>query len=161
EWEGKVAERVRHLGDRPEIDAARAEWESAQRAAGVVPLIDQAEGARRDDRQRQDALAQAERVREDRRAEHAAAPAALPLPQATETASALPGLRDRLTRLSVAVGRLALRDQLARQVEQNRERLRELGGERDTASAEAERLAKEIDNLTALEAGGRAEIASI
>lgn len=159
EWEGKVAERDRHLADRTEIDTARAEWEYAQRAAAVVPLIEQSEGARLDDRQRQDALAQAERARNDRRAEHAAA--ALTLTRATETASVLPGLRDRLTRLNVAVGRLALRDQLARQVEQNRQRLQELGGQREATAEAAQRLAHEIDNLTALEAGVLAEIASI
>jgi len=159
EWEGKVADRARHLAGRPEIDAARVEWEAAQRAAGVVPFIDQAEGARRDDRQRQDALAQAERAREVCRDEHAAA--ALTLTRATETAAGLPGLRDRLTRLNIAVGRLALRDQLARQVAQNRERLQELCVQRDAAADAVERSTREIDNLTTLEAGVLTEIASI
>jgi exonuclease SbcC len=159
EWEGKVTDRARHLAGRPEIDAARAEWECAQRAAGVVPIVDQAEGARRDDRQRQDALAQAARARDVCRDEHAAA--ALALTRATETAAGLPDLRDRLTRLNVAVGRLALRDQLARQVAQNRERIRELGVQRVAAADAVERSAQEIGDLTALESGVVTEIASI
>lgn len=159
EWEGKIAERVNHFSRRPGIDTAQAELNAAQRAAGVVALLDQAENARRDDHRRQDALRHALRDLGLRREEHTAA--ALDLTHATEAASALSALRDRLARLNVAEGRLALRDQLARQIVENQGRQRELNGLLETAVATLARLSTEIESFTEREGHMLAEVAYI
>src|SRR5262249_14446576 len=59
EWENKQAQRLQHEKKQPEIEAARREAEAAQRAAGVVPLLDQADLADKEHRRRQEALRRA------------------------------------------------------------------------------------------------------
>jgi exonuclease SbcC len=145
ELETKCTELATHEQSLPAVEAARRELAAANRATSVLPLLEQAEGAERESLRREEASRQAALARELRGTEHEAASAALA--QATDAACTLPELRRRLGLLNVARGKLALRDQLARQLKELQQRHTTLLSERSTAMTVAERLANETLTL--------------
>jgi exonuclease SbcC len=142
ELDAKQADRTRHQTALPDVEAARRAVDAANRAAAVIPLLQQADTAGQEEQRRQQALKQSIQACEQCRAGHQAATAALK--QATEAACALPSLRSRLNLLNFAKGKLGLRDQLHRQLDEQRDRHRTLAADRAAAGASAETLAHEI-----------------
>jgi exonuclease SbcC len=140
--ETKEAERVRNEAELPHIEADRQALNAAKRAAEVIPVLQQADTARLEEEQRQQALQQAAQNRDQRRAEHQAATTALE--QATEAVASLPDLRRRLDLLNIAKGKLGLRDQLIRQLEEHQPRHRTLVAERAATAASIETFANDV-----------------
>jgi exonuclease SbcC len=145
ELETKRTELTTHERSLPAVDAARSELAASNRAANVLPLLEQADSAERESRRREEASRQAALARELRIKEHETASSALA--QATDAARTLPDLRHQLGLLNVARGKLALRDQLARQLKEQQQRHATLLSERSTVVTVAERLTNETLNL--------------
>src|SRR5262249_12952231 len=91
---------------------------------------------------RQSKLAQATVARAMREESHAAARAALGCVRAE--AAVLPGLRDRLTKLAEAQGKLKLRDQLSNRLDGHRQRQKQLESGRAKATDELRRLLADL-----------------
>ena len=142
ELEAKQAQRTRHQGELPKIEATRQAVAAANRAADVMPVLQQAETARQEEQSRQQALQQALQDHIQRRAEHHAATVALE--KATEAVISLPDLRRRLDLLNVAKGKLGLRDRLIRQLEELQQRHRTLAADRASTAKSSETLANDI-----------------
>jgi exonuclease SbcC len=77
EWETKQAERGDWSARQSEIDAARGDLEAANRAAAVVPLLEQSDAAQEEAGRRQTALRRAEAERDRRVDEHRVASEAI------------------------------------------------------------------------------------
>jgi exonuclease SbcC len=148
-----------HDGERPGIEAARQEVDGANRAAVVIPLLQQEDGAREEDQRRQEALGQAAEVREKRRTQHQAAMAELE--RANEAARLLPELRQRLNLLNVAKGKLTLRDQLVGQLEEHQGRHGALAAAREEAAEAARQLADGVATIERALSEARANLEAI
>jgi exonuclease SbcC len=142
ELAAKQAERDGLEARQPEVEAARREEEAASRAASAVPLLSQADDADGEARRRQLKLAEATEARAKREESHAAARAALDRVRAE--AAVLPGLRDRLTRLAEAQGKLSLRDQLSSRLDDHRRRQRQFESGRAEAADALQQLLAEL-----------------
>lgn len=145
EWEAKSAERQQYEIQRPQIDRARQELERAQRAAGVVPLLRQAEQALAAYARRQQEYRQALQQRDKMRLAHEATREALQRTQ--QAAESIPGLRARLAVLHQALGKVSLREQLTRQVRELQRRLTTLAEQRQATKLELEKLDHRIARL--------------
>jgi exonuclease SbcC len=132
ELTSKQTERDRLDARQPEIKAARREEDAAVRAAAAVPLLSQADAAESEAGSRRLQLAQAAEARAKRAGTHADSRAALD--RASAEAAVLPGLRDRLTKLAEAQGKLKLRNQLRVQLDDHRQRQTELESRRAKAA---------------------------
>jgi exonuclease SbcC len=107
DWAGRSARQ-------PDIDLAQRELEAAVRAGEVLPLLEQADAAHKALAERQALLSEAGMQRSRCLAEHEKARAALE--RATTTAAPLPQLRDRLERLTLAVGKLPLQEKFVQEI---------------------------------------------
>jgi exonuclease SbcC len=142
ELTAKQAELARLEARQPEIEAASREEGAAVRAASTVPLLNQADDADGEARSRQLKLAQATEVRAKQEGAHATARAVLD--RASAEAVVLPALRDRLTKLAEAQGKLKLRDQLSERLDDHRRRQEEFGSRRAKADDELQQLLADL-----------------
>jgi DNA repair protein SbcC/Rad50 len=145
ELESKQSERTELEASQPQIDAARREAAAAERAAPVVPLLDEAGQARGEDERRHTEMARAAEACAQAEAAQAAAKAKCD--RADSGAAVLPELRERLKRLAEARGKLALRDQFATQIETQERRRQALTSERAEAAPALAALVGEVDVL--------------
>ncbi len=142
-----------------EIEEIRHEIEAATRAMGVVPLLDQADQAQKAHAQRLQALEKAVRDRDQCETAYRAAQEELAL--ATQRAAVVPQLRAQLQTLAEAAGKVALRDQLERQLTDKRRQQQTISKEHETALGDLQSLADIIKDLKANLEQASADVAAL
>lgn len=144
---------------RPEIEAQERQAADAQRAAALLPLLDQADEARQEHEKRAAELTQAE---QDCRAVQKAADEALAArAQARTAAAVLPALHAKQLKLAEVAGKLTHRDDLEKQCADWRGALAERREKQSRRETHRQQLARELAALRAEQAAARAELAAI
>jgi exonuclease SbcC len=140
--ESELAELQKH---EPAIEALGRQLEAAQRAAQVIPLLDQADRARQDQQRRADELAQARQDHAALHERHLLAQEALA--RARQVADTLPSLRDRQGELAEVLGKLPHRDQLNQQCTDQQNALDQLRQRREQCHVRRRELSEEAAAL--------------
>ncbi len=143
----------------PEIEEARRELETARRAAGLVPLIEETDRAQQHASRARDEEERAREASEEAAQEHEER--IRELERAEEQAQEIPALRGRVTRLDRILGRLPELRGLETAVNENRRRLDRLAHEVDGISELLGQLEEKVARLQSTISGAQAELDGI
>jgi exonuclease SbcC len=159
----ELARRERELAGLEEcqaaIEAMGRQLEAARRASVIVPLLDQADRARREQQRRAGELALARNDHGSLEGRHQLAQDALA--EARRSSAALPGLRDRQGKLAEVLRMLRHRDQLDQECAAQRATLQQHRERRTQLQARREELSKEVTSLAGRQTQARDEAARI
>jgi exonuclease SbcC len=144
---------------RPEIEAQERQAAEAQRAAGLLPLLDQADEARQEQEKRAAELIQAEK--DCREVQKAADEALAARDQARAAAAVLPALHLKRLKLAEVAGKLTHRDDLEKQCADWRAALAERREKQTRRDVHRQQLARELAALRVEQDTARAELAAI
>jgi DNA repair protein SbcC/Rad50 len=159
ELEQKEQQRTALEEKSKECDSRKQQVLDARRAAGILPLLDQADALGEQEDRCEYEMLEARRQEERCEADHAQAKEALDA--ALVAAQALPALRQRRERLAEVMGKLSLRDELARQCARLQEELEKWREEHAARKKDRDRLAAEVAQLEGDRDAARDEIAHI
>ena len=146
----KLEQKTKELEGRrkqePAMNSRRAELDAASRAMQIIPLLEQVDACNMELAARRRDLEITTQARSQREAEHN--DALKNLKNVSERAAGLPALKEKAKCLTEMIGKVALRDQLAKSVDSQRKKQKALNGERARLLDACKKLTTEVSSLS-------------